>query len=105
MFIRVLHIKFPNELAKKSVIALSRTVTTNHFKNGLLIRLNADISSNSCMIILLWKDRSNFDVARKNFGEKFIAEVKEMGGIITISEGDAEVDKAKEIDFSNFNEF
>jgi len=28
-----------------------------------------------------------------------------MGGIITISEGDAEVDKAKEIDFSGFNEF
>ena len=105
MFIRVLHIKFPNELAKKSVIALSRTVTTNHFKNGLLIRLHANISSNSCMIILLWKDRSNFDVARKNFGEKFIAEVKEMGGIITISEGDAEVDKATEIDFSKFNEF
>ena len=50
------------------------------------------------MIILLWNDRSNFDVARKNFGEKFIAEVKEMGGIITISEGDAEVDKAKEIE-------
>ena len=105
MFIRVLHIKFPNELAKKSVIALSRTVTANHFKNGLLIRLHANISSNSCMIILLWKNRSNFDVARKNFGEKFIAEVKEMGGIITISEGDAEVDKAKEIDFSKFNEF
>jgi len=105
MFIRVLHIKFPNELAKKSVIALARTVTTNHFKNGLLIRLNADISSNSCMIILLWKNRSSFDVARKNFGEKFIAEVKEMGGIITISEGDAKVDKAKEIDFSKFNEF
>ena len=105
MFIRVLHIKFPNELAKKSVIALSRTVTTKHFKNGLLIRLHANISSNSCMIILLWNDRSSFDVARKNFGEKFIAEVKEMGGIITISEGDAEVDKAKEIAFSQFNEF
>ena len=57
------------------------------------------------MIILLWNERSSFDVARKNFGEKFIAEVKEMGGIITISEGNAEVDKAKEIDFSKFNEF
>ena len=57
------------------------------------------------MIILLWKDRYNFDIARKNFGEKFIKEVKEMGGIISISEGDAEVDKAKDIDFSKFNEF
>ena len=105
MFIRVLSIKFPNELAKKSVIALSRSLTKEQFSNGLHIRLHADISANSCMIILLWKNRSNFDVARRNFGEKFIAEVKEMGGIITISEGDAEVDKAKEIDFSGFNEF
>ena len=105
MFIRVLSIKFPNELAKKSVITLSRAVTKDHFKNGLLIRLHADTSTNSCMIILLWKDRSSFDLARRNFGEKFIAEVKEMGGIITISEGNAEVDKAKEIDFSGFNEF
>ena len=55
MFIRVLHIKFPNELAKKSVIALSRSVTKEQFSNGLLIRLHADTSANSCMIILLWK--------------------------------------------------
>ena len=105
MFIRVLNIKFPNELAKKSVIALSRSLTEEQFSNGLLIRLHADTSTNSCMIILLWKDRSSFDLARRNFGEKFVAEVKEMGGIINISEGNAEVDKAKEIDFSNFNEF
>ena len=38
------------------------------------------------------------------FGSKFIKEVKELGGIVTINEGPAEVDKAKEIDFSKFNE-
>ena len=105
MFLRILTIKFPNELAKKSVVALSRNLTKDQFKNGLLIRLHGDISINSCMIILLWKDRYNFDIARKNFGEKFLKEVKEMGGIISIAEGDAEVDKAKDIDFSKFNEF
>ena len=105
MFIRVLSIKFPNELAKKSVIALSRSITKDHFKNGLLIWLHADISTNSFLIILLWKDKSTFDLARRDFGEKFVAEVREMGGIINISEGNAEVDKAKDIDFSSFNEF
>jgi len=37
--------------------------------------------------------------------KNFLSEVKEMGGIISVSEGNAEVDKAKEIDFSDFNEF
>ena len=41
----------------------------------------------------------------KVFGSKFITEIKELGAIITINEGPAEVDKAKEIDFSKFNEF
>ena len=72
MFLRILTIKFPNELANKSVVALSRNLTKDQFKNGLLIRLHGDISINSCMIILLWKDRYNFDIARKNFGEKLM---------------------------------
>jgi len=105
MYVRVLQIKFPNELAKKSVIALSRNVTKDHFKNGLILRLHTDISSNSSMIILLWKTRELFEAARKKFGDRFVAEVKEMGGIITISEGPSEVDIAKEIDFSKFNQF
>ena len=57
------------------------------------------------MIILLWKTRELFETARKKFGDRFVAEVKEMGGIITISEGPSEVDIAKEIDFSKFNQF
>ncbi len=35
----------------------------------------------------------------------FVREVKEMGGIVTVFDGPSEVDKAKEIDYSNFNEF
>ena len=68
MYVRVLKIKFPNELAKKSVIALSRNVTKDHFKNGLILRLHTDISSNSSMIILLWKTRELFEATKKNGG-------------------------------------
>jgi hypothetical protein len=71
----------------------------------LLIRFLADTSTNNCLIILLWKDQSTFELARLNFGEQFIAKVKEMGRIINIFQGNAEVDKAKDIDFSSFNEF
>ena len=39
------------------------------------------------------------------FGSKFIADMKELGTIVTSHEGPAEVDKAKEIDYSKFNEF
>ena len=42
---------------------------------------------------------------QKKYGDKFVAEVKEMGGIVTISDGLSEIDRAKEIDLSKFNEF
>ena len=96
MFIRVIKIKFPNELAKKSVIALKSSY------KGLLIRLHADISTNSSMIISLWKNKEKFEESRKKCGEKFISEVKELSGIISVSDGNPEVDKAKEIDFFRF---
>ncbi len=41
-------------------------------------------------------------MVRKIFGEKFISEVKELSGIISVSDGNAEVDKAKEIDLFRF---
>ena len=49
--------------------------------------------------------KQDFDNVYKTFGSKFISETKELGALISIYEGPAEVDKAKEIDFSNFNEF
>tara|TARA_A100001388_G_C28364524_1_gene309460 strand:- start:17 stop:334 length:318 start_codon:yes stop_codon:yes gene_type:complete len=105
MYVRVLQIKFPNELAKNSVNALSRDMTKEFFKSGLLLRFNTDTSPNSLMITLLWEKKELFDIARKKYGDKFVAEVKEMGGIVTISDGLSEIDRAKEIDLSKFNEF
>ena len=105
MFLRVLHFKFTNELAKKSVIALTRNITKDQFSNGLLVRLHADVTPNSAIAVLLWKTKQDFENVYKNFGSKFISETKELGALITIYEGPAEVDKAKEIDFSDFNEF
>ena len=55
MYLRVLNFKFPNELAKKSVIALTRNTTKDQFKNGLLMRLHADISQNISVAVLLWR--------------------------------------------------
>ena len=46
-----------------------------------------------------------FEQARVKYGDKFVNEVKEMGCIVTIFDGLSEVDKAKKIDYSNFNEY
>ena len=105
MYVRVLQIKFPNELAKKSVMVLSRGIMKDFFKYGLLMRFNTEISNNTLMITALWKTREFFEQAREKYGDKFVSEVKEMGGIVTILDGPSEVDKAKNIDYSNFNEF
>ena len=104
MYLRVLNFKFPNELAKKSVIALTRNTTKDQFKNGLLMRLHADVSPNISIAVLLWRSKKEYEEAYKVFGSKFIADMKELGTIVTTNEGPAEVDKAKEIDYSKFNE-
>ena len=105
MYVRVLQIKFPNELAKKSVMVLSRGIMQDFFKYGLLMRFNTEISTNTLMIIALWKTKEYFEKAKEKYGDKFVSEVREMGGIVTVFDGPSEVDKAREIDYSNFNEF
>ncbi len=92
-------------MAKKSVIELTRNTTKDQFKNGLLMRLHADVSPNISIAVLLWRSKKDFEKVYKLFGSKFIAEMKELGTIVTSNEGPAEVDKAKEIDYSKFNEF
>ena len=105
MYVRILQIKFPNELAKKSVMVLSRSIMQDFFKYGLLMRFNTEISTNTLMITALWKTKEYFEKAKENYGDKFVIEVREMGGIVTVFDGPSEVDKAKDIDYSNFNEF
>ena len=57
------------------------------------------------MITALWKTKEYFEKAREKYGDKFVSEIKEMGCIVSIFDGPSEVDKAKEIDYSIFNEF
>ena len=91
-------------MAKKSVIELTRNTTKDQFKNGLLMRLHADVSPNISIAVLLWRSKKDFEKVYKVFGSKFIADMKELGTIVTSNEGPAKVDKAKEIDYSKFNE-
>ena len=51
------------------------------------------------------RSKKDFEEAYKVFGSKLITDMKELGTIVTINEGPAEEDKAKEIDYSKFNEF
>ena len=66
MYVRVLQIKFPNELAKKSVMVLSRGIMQDFFKYGLLMRFNTEISTNTLMITALWKTKGYFEKAKEN---------------------------------------
>ena len=87
MYIRVLQIKFPNELAKKSVMTLSRDIMKHFFKYRLLMRFNTKITANTLMITALWKTKEYFEQAREKYGDKFVSDVKEMGCIVTILDG------------------
>ena len=86
-------------------MVLSRGVMQDFFKYGLLIRFNTEISANTLMITALRKTKEYFQKAKEKYGDKFVSEVREMGGIVTVFDGPSEVDKAKDNDYSNFNEF
>ena len=64
MYVRVLQIKFPNELAKKSVMVLSMGIMRDFFKYGLLMRFNTEVSPNTLMITALCKTQEFVKLAR-----------------------------------------
>ena len=87
MYVRIINYKFPNELAKNAVKALAINSTKYQWENGLLMRYLVDINSNTTSTVLAFKNKEAADDGWKKFGLKFNKEVKEMGVIVSISEG------------------
>ena len=87
MYVRIINYKFPNELARNAVKALAINSTKYQWENGLLMRYLVDINSNTTFTVLAFKDKKTAEDGWKKFGLKFNKEVKEMGVIVSVSEG------------------
>ena len=104
MYIRINQVKFPNKMAKQAVQKHAQSTLTKFGENGRLMRLTVDVSEISHSVISIWEDKDTY----KKFGfdemNKFNQMEKEMGAVVSYSEGEASGEISKILDKSIFEE-
>ena len=104
MYVRINQAKFPNNMAKQAVQKHAKKTLNNFGENGRMMRLTVDVSEISHAVITLWEDKETY----KQFGfdemNKFNQMEKEMGAVVSFSEGEASGEISKMFDKSIFEE-
>ena len=104
MYVRINQVKFPNKMAKQAVQKHAQATLTKFGENGRLMRLTVDVSEISHSVISIWEDKETY----KKFGfdemNKFNQMEKEMGAVVSYSEGEASGEISKIFDKSLFEE-
>ena len=96
-------VKLQNKLAKDSIVMSLKNVSEHLFTEdrGLLMRCFTNVSDTQVDMFHLWKDKSSLLKTRSNFSNKFWNDIKEMGGIVSKSEGETKVEMSKLINNAN----
>ena len=94
--------KIQNKLAKDSTIMSLKNVSQHLFteERGLLLRCFTNVSDTQVDMFHLWKDKSYQLQTRKEFSTKFWEYIKEMGGVVSLTEGECEVEMSSFINSS-----
>ena len=95
-------VKLQNKLAKDSIIMSLKNVSQHLFteERGLLLRCFNNVSDSQVDMFHLWKDKSYQLQTRKKFSTKFWEDIKEMGGVVSLTEGECEVEMSSFINSS-----
>ena len=95
-------VKLQNKLAKDSIIMSLKNVSQHLFteERGLLLRCFTNVSDTQVDMFHLWKDKSYQLQTRKEFSTKFWEDIKEMGGVVSLTEGECEVEMSSFINTS-----
>ena len=95
-------VKLQNKLAKDSIIMSLKNVSQHLFteERGLLLRCFTNVSDTQVDMFHLWKDKSYQLQTRKVFSTKFWEDIKEMGGVVSLTEGECEVEMSSFINSS-----
>ena len=90
-------VKLQNKLAKDSIVMSLKNISEHLFdeNGGLLIRCFTEVSDTQIDMFHLWKDKSYLLKTRTEFSNKFWNDIKEMGGIVSKSEGKTIVEMSK----------
>ena len=67
---------------------------------GLLMRSFTNVSDTQVDMFHLWKDKSYQLKTRKEFSTKFWEDIKDMGGVVSMTEGECEVEMSSLINAS-----
>ena len=96
-------VKLQNKLAKDSIVMSLKNMSEELFNEsgGLLIRCFTEVSDTQIDMFHLWKDKSSLLKTRTKFSNKFWNDIKEMGGIVSKSEGETKVEMSKLINNAN----
>ena len=95
-------VKLQNKLAKDSIVMSLKNVSQHLFSEdrGLLMRSFTNVSDTQVDMFHLWKDKSYQLKTRKEFSTKFWEDIKDMGGVVSLTEGECEVEMSSLINAS-----
>ena len=95
-------VKLQNKLAKDSIVMSLKNVSQHLFNEdrGLLMRCFTNVSDTQVDMFHLWKDKSYQLKTRKEFSTKFWEDIKDMGGVVSMTEGECEVEMSSLINAS-----
>ena len=95
-------VKLQNKLAKDSIVMSLKNVSEHLFTEdrGLLMRCFTNVSDTQVDMFHLWKDKSYQLKTRKEFSTKFWEDIREMGGVVSMTEGECEVEMSSLINTS-----
>ena len=89
-------IKVQNELAKKAIILALKDWSNDLFQNnGLMLRCFVDRTENQVETFHVFRTKKEMEEVRTTKSNKFWDQIKEMGGQVTRSEGNCEVEVSK----------
>ena len=95
-------VKLQNKLAKDPIIMSLKNVSQHLFteKRRLLLRCFNNFSDTQVDTFHLWKDKSYQLQTGKEFSTNFWEDIKEMGGVVSLNEGECEVEMSSFINSS-----
>ena len=98
-------IKFQNKLAKEAIINALKSKSTDMFQDGeMIIRAFTNVTENSIEIFHLFKSKEYVYKTRSAWTNQFWQHIREMGGTVSFTEGECEVEYSPHINLNDFNE-
>ena len=97
-------IKFQNKLAKEAIINALKSRSKDMFQDGgMLIRAFSNVTENSIEIFHLFKNKDYVNKQRAQWTNQFWQDIREMGGTVSFTEGECEVEYSSHINLNDFN--